>query len=148
MQTEEMYRVYNKCKYDIGVVNVDGRQLTIKSGSFQPLTANDILYIESICRANKFFSQKMLVAYDKDGNEINLDQLGLHVDEDVPVHLDDDSIEAKLKQSVKKIEEWIDTIEDPAELHGIYEVAKTMDLPASKLKVLNAKMPNKDFMAE
>lgn len=148
MQTEELFKVYNRCKYDIGVSTVNGRSMTIKSGSFQLMTANDILYVESICRANKFFSQKMLVPVDEDGRDIELDQLGMHPDENLPVHMDDKQIEALLKQSAKKIEEYIGGIEDLAELHAIYDVAMTMDLPQSKLKILKAKMPEKDFIEE
>ena len=112
------------------------------------MTANDILYVESICRVNKFFSQKMLVPVDEDGRDIELDQLGMHPDENLPVHMDDKQIEALLKQSAKKIEEYIGGIEDLAELHAIYDVAMKMDLPQSKLKILSARMPEKDFIED
>ena len=148
MQTEELLKVYNRCKYDIGIKTINGRSMTIKAGSFQLMTVNDIMYVESICTANKFFSQKMLVPVDDDGNDIEMDQLGLHPDEELPVHMDDKQIEGMLKQSVKKIEEWLSGIEDQAEIHGIYEVAMKMDLPQSKLKILKAKMPEKDFIEE
>lgn len=148
MQTEELFKVFNRCKYDIGVALLNGRQMSIKAGSFQLMTAGDILYIESICNRNKLFSQKMLVPVDSEGRDIELDQLGMHPEEDVPVHLDDKSIEGMLKMSAKKIEEWIGAIEDPAELHGIYEVAMKMDLPQSKLKILSARMPEKDFIED
>lgn len=148
MRTEELFRVFNRCKYDIGVTLISGRQMTIKAGSFQLMTANDILYIESICRLNKFFSQKMLVPVDDEGNDIEMDQLGMHPDDSLPVHMDDEQIAAMLKQNAKKIEEWISGIEDPAELHAIYDVAMKLDLPQSKLKILNSKMPEKDFIEE
>lgn len=148
MQTEELFKVFNRCKYDIGVSLLNGRQMSIKAGSFQLMTAGDILYIESICNRNKLFSQKMLVPVGSDGNDIELDQLGMHPEEDLPVHMDDKSIEGMLKMSAKKIEEWISSIEDPAELHGIYEVAMKMDLPQSKLKILSTRMPEKDFIED
>ena len=37
-------------------------------------------------------------------------------------------------------------IDDPAELGAISAVAKTMDLTASRLKVINAKMPHNDIL--
>ena len=46
---EEMYRVNNRCKHDIGVTLMNGMQYNIKAGSFQMLSAMDIQYIESIC---------------------------------------------------------------------------------------------------
>jgi len=140
------YRVKNMCRYDIGVKLTNGLSVMIAAGSFQMLTADDIAYVESICTVNKFFSKRMLVPYDNQGNEVPLDKLGLYVNEDEPQHLDDETIVAMLKQSPKKIEAWLADINDAAELDAISCVAKTMDLTASKLKVLNAKMPHNDIL--
>lgn len=145
---EVRYRVVNECKYDIGVKLMNGQQVVIKSHSFQMLTLDDINFIESICVENKFFAKKMLVVYDETGKPVEFEKIGMFVEEDPFPHLNDDEIAALLKQSTKKIEEWLNGVNDPAELHGIFEVAKTMDLPASKLKVLNAKMPEKDIIGE
>lgn len=144
--SDTRYRVKNTCRYDIGVKTVNGASMLIAAGSFQMLTADDIAYIESICTANKFFSKRMLVPYDAQGNEIALDKLGMYVSEDEVQHLDDGSIEAMLKQSAKKIEAWLAEINDPAELDAIVSVAKSMDLPASKLKVITAKLPHNDIL--
>lgn len=144
--SETRYRVTNKCRYDIGVRLSNNQDVVIKAGSFQMLTADDIMYIESICFHTKMFAKRMLVPYDKDGNEVPLEKLGMFAVEEEAPHLDDNGIAAMLKQSVKKMETWIAAIEDPAELHAIFEVAKEMDLPASKLKVIAAKMPNKDIL--
>lgn len=142
------YRVKNMCRYDIGVRLTNGLSVMIAAGSFQMLTADDIAYIESICTVNKFFSQRMLVPYDSNGNEVPLDKLGMYVAEETVQHLDDADIVAMLKQSPKKIEAWLADIDDPAELGAISAVAKTMDLTASKLKVINAKMPYNDILED
>lgn len=144
--TETLYRVYNRCKYDIGVVTQQNIGINIKAGGFQMLSANDIAYIEANCANVKFFSQKMLVPVDDDGNEVDLRKVHVPVDMDVVKHRSDDEIIAALKGSAKKMEEWLSSIEDPAELHAIYKVAGELDLPASKLKILNSKMPNKDWL--
>lgn len=144
--TETLYRVYNRCKYDIGVVTQQNIGINIKAGGFQMLSANDIAYIEANCANIKFFSQKMLVPVDDDGNEVDLRKVHVPVDMDVVKHRSDDEIIAALKGSAKKMEEWLSSIEDPAELHAIYKVAGELDLPASKLKILNSKMPNKDWL--
>ena len=146
MNTEKYLRVYNRCKYDIGVRTLTGRELLVKAGSFQLMTEDDILFVESICNHQKYFSQKMLVPVDDEGRDIELDQLGVHADESLPVHMSDSEIEDLLKQNVKKIQSVIDGIEDDAELHAIYDVAMKMDLPSSKLKILNARMPEKNFI--
>lgn len=144
---EVKYRVFNKCKYNIGVVLANGQKISIRAGSFQLMSADDISYTESVCTEDKYFAQRMLVPYDGEGNEVNLSEMGMYIDVSDTPHLSDDEIRAMLKQSVKKLEAWLANIEDPAELHGIYEVAKGMDdLPANKLRVLNQKMPNKDFI--
>lgn len=40
-----MYRVYNKCKYDIGLnLANNNMQVNIIPGSFRPLSADDILF--------------------------------------------------------------------------------------------------------
>ena len=134
------------CQYDIGVKLTNGLSMMIAAGSFQMMTADDIAYVESICTVNKFFSKRMLVPYDNQGNEVPLEKMGMYVAEDEVMHLDDATITNMLKQTPKKIEAWLAEINDPAELHAISSVAKTMDLTASKLKVINAKMPNNDIL--
>ena len=100
---EQRYRVYNKCKYDIGVKLVNGQRVVIRPNSFQMLTADDISFIESICTENKFFAKKMLVPHDETGKPVDFQQLGMFVEEDPFPHLNDEEIAAMLKQSGKKI---------------------------------------------
>lgn len=144
---EQRYRVANKCKYDIGIMLPSGQQAVVRAGSFQMLTADDISFIETQCSHTKFFAKRMLVPYDSQGKEVPMDQVGMFVEPDPNPHMDDNELETMLKQPVKKMEAWINEIEDPAELHAIYDVAKKMDLPASKLKILSAKIPEKDFLS-
>ena len=146
---EAKFRVYNMCPYDIGVSLVNGIGLNIThAGGFQMLTANDIVYIEANFKA-KYFTRKCLVVKDEAGNIIPPEEFGLG---DVPneenVHKDKDEITEMLKASVKKMEAWLKPIEDPAQLHEIYLVAKDLDLPVSKVKVLSAKMKGKDWLDE
>lgn len=140
------YRVKNMCRYDIGVKLTNGMRLLIGANSFQMMTADDIAYVESICTVNKFFASRMLVPYDSEGKEVPLDQIGIYVAEEDVAHMDNDAIVAMLKQAPKKIEACLAEINDPAELDAISAVAKTMDLTASRLKVINAKMPNNDIL--
>ena len=148
MDGEKRFRVYNRCKYDIGVNLINGQAPNIRAGGFQLLTVNDILYIESLCSNIKFFSSKRLVAVDDDGNELTLEQLGGYPDDTVPKHLDDEEITAMLKKPLKAMEAWLNDINDSEELHAIYMAAKELDLPASKLKLLKNKIPNKEWLEE
>ena len=55
MDGMKMFRVYNRCNYDIGITLTSGQQPIIRVGSFLPMTVNDILYLESIARGKKNF---------------------------------------------------------------------------------------------
>ena len=140
------FRAYNRCKFDIGVTTAEGRQYNIKPGSFTLLTVDDINYIDSICQKKKLFATGMLEVVDSDGKVIPPEKVGIAKTEDDHGILSDEEITAALKKSVKAMEAWLSTIDDPVELHAIYKVASEMDLPASKLKILSAKMPNKDWL--
>ena len=62
---------------------------------------------------------------------------------------DDEDIRKHLASTPKKIGEWLDTITEPFVLDRVYDVAMSMDnLTAPKLKVLKAKMPERDFIGE
>ena len=143
---ETRVRILNKCNYDIGITLSSGQQAAVKSGSFLKIPVDDILYIESTATGVKPFSSKWLVPVTDDGKELTLEDLGGYTDPNVQKHLDVAEITSFLKKPAKSIETWLDTIDDPIELHAIGEVAATMDLPGSKLKILQAKIPNIDFL--
>ena len=147
MYGEIKYRVFNRCKYDIGVNLLSGQQANITAGNFIRLSVDDILHIEGTSK-RKLFSAKLLVAVDDNNKDIDLETLGGYPDTYATPHLNDSEIEDKLSKSAKSISAWLETIEEPEELHAIFEVAKHMDLTASKLKVLQAKMPTKDMLEE
>lgn len=145
----KMFRVYNRCGYDIGVTLTNGIQPVIRAGSFLPMTVNDILYLESIARGKKKpFSSKELVAVSDDGKDLTLEELGGYTDTYSEKHFSKDEISANLKKSAKQIEAWLEKIEDVIELNSILDVAKGMDLPTSKMKVIMAKLPEADVFSE
>lgn len=144
--TSPTYKVFNRQKYEIGVTLANNTQRSIKPGSFTLMTAEDILYVDSICAKKKFFASGMLEPVDANNNPIPLEHFMIVPAEENEKVLTDDEIIAALKKSVKQLQTWLDGIDDPVELHAIYNVASEMDLPASKLKILSAKMPNKDWL--
>ena len=144
----KMFRVYNKCNYDIGITLTSGQKPIIRKGSFLPMTVNDILYLESVASGRKPFSSKMLVAVGDDGKDLTLEDLGGYTDTYSEKHYNADEISANLRKPAKQMEKWLSEITDPVELHGIFEIAKEMDLPNSKMKILREKNPNLDPLDE
>lgn len=145
----KMFRVYNKCNYDIGVTLSSGQQPIIRVGSFLPMTVNDILFLESIARGKKKpFSSRELVIVDENNKELTLEDLGGFTDTYSQKHFGEKEITANLKKTAKQIESWLAEIEDPAELYAIYKLAKEMDLASSKMKLIEAKIPDPDMFDE
>lgn len=148
MDGNKIFRVENRCNYDIGITLTSGQQPNIRKGSFLPLSVNDILYIESIARRRRPFSSGELVAVTDDGKELKLSDLGGYEDTYSAKHFSKDEIIAGLKKSAKQVEAWLNTVEDPVELHAIKEVAEELDLPSSKMRILQEKLPNIDLLRE
>jgi len=149
MDGSKVFRVYNRCGYDIGVTLTSGIQPIIRAGSFLPMSVNDILYLETIARGKKKpFSSKELVVVSDDGKDLTLEDLGGYTDTYSEKHFSKEEISANLKKSAKQIEAWLEKIEDVIELNSILDVAKGMDLPTSKMKVIMAKLPEADVFSE
>lgn len=151
MEGNALLRVYNDCKHDIGVNLMSGISVNIPAGKFVAMTVNDVLYVEGICNKRKLFSSHMLRATTNDAKqtELRLEDLGGYTDsysEEEQRHFSDVEIEANLKKPFKAFEAWVKKIENPAEIDAVIAVAKKVDLPASKLKVLQARVPNKDLL--
>jgi hypothetical protein len=91
METQR-YRVYNKCKFDIGITLENGQQIVVKAGSFQLMKTDDIIYVESICSHVPFFAKRWLVPYDSNGKEVSYDQLGVYITPDEHPHMSDQEI--------------------------------------------------------
>ena len=145
MDTNNVLHVYNTANFDIGITLSSNQQRVIRAGTLLPMSIDDILYIESNCRA-KPFSSKRLSIKTKDGKELTLEDIGGYTDPYAEKHFDADEIVANLNKSAKHIAAWLKEITDPVELDAIGEMAIKMDLSASKLKVIQAKVPNKDML--
>lgn len=135
-------KVYNPTKHDVGVFLIEAplAPRNIRPGAFLYITDADI---ETLAATTTLFSEGHLRVEDEK-SEIMAEH-GIDVNEN-PHFIDDAEIKKKFSMSAKKIGEWLDTITAKHVLERVYEVAMTMDLPKTKLEVLSAKMPDREFI--
>ena len=136
----EKIRVYNPRKYAIGVILQNGAERSILPGSFALLTKDDIEYLASIAPA-LFEGEKQLRLDDRN---LAVD-LGFIESVDQPV-LDDEEIRKNLGQRTSAVKAWLEGIHEAYLLDVICDVAAQMDLPASKLQLLQERMPEREFL--
>ena len=141
-----MLRVFNTTNHDIGITLSSTQQRVIRAGTFLPMSVDDILYIESNSSRAKPFSSKTFVIKTADNKDLTLEDLGGFTDPYVKKHFDADEIAANLSKSAKHIAAWLKEIDDPIELDAIKDMAEKMDLPGSKLKLIQAKIPNLNLL--
>lgn len=60
--------------------------------------------------------------------------------------LDEEEIRKHLALSAAKLHQWLEGINEPYLLDAIYREAVTMELSTSKLKILQEKMPDREFL--
>lgn len=137
---QQSIRVRNIRKYPIGISLQNGREYNIRPGGFVQLTQDEIEWLASIAPA-LFQDEKQLRVEDRDlAVELTF------VDSPDFQPLDDAQIRKLLGQSATKVKAWLDTIDEPYLLDAIYEISITMDLPSTKLKILQEKMPSREFL--
>lgn len=135
-------RVMNMQKFDVGIVTQDKPNgLNIKPGSFAMLSQDDVDYIMTISA----LFQKGILRIEAPIEKEIMQAVGIDVDKD-PNFIDNEEIKKKLAGTAKSIEKWLDTIQEEYVLDRIYDIAMDMNLNMSKIKVLQAKMPAKNFL--
>lgn len=136
----EKTRVYNQRKYAVGLILQNGAERVVHPGSFILLSRDEIEYLASIAPA-LFDGEKQLRLEDR----ALAMQLGF-VDDAQAETLDADVIRKKLNQRAPQLRAWLDGVAEPYLLDAICDVAAEMDLPASKLQLLQERMPGREFL--
>lgn len=133
-------RVRNVSTYDIGIRAINGIEHNIKAGLFIPMNRDDVEY--NMALAPKLFeAPPQLIVEDEELNNI----MGV----DVASEICDKAVAEKyLKGAANKLKAWLTENNKPNVLEVVFKTAKEMDLPASKIKILQEFMPNRDFMGE
>ena len=133
----------NPQKFDVGIITMaKPNGVNIKAGSFCLVNQDELNYRASICT----LLQDGVLTVDKEHVEA-MKEIGIDPETD-PNFISDEEIRKKLSGTVKKVREWLATVEMGHILDRIYDVAVSMNLSADKLKVLMDKMPDKDFLGE
>lgn len=137
-------RLINPQKFDVGIITSPADKLgtNIRAGSFALVTEDDIAYLAA---TSDVFRRGILKVEEK--NVEVLQSVGIDQTND-PNYIADAEIQKKLSGTVKKMREWLDTITEGHILDRIYDVAMSMNLSIDKIKVLNEKMPEKNFLDE
>lgn len=136
----EREKVYNDRRYDVGLLLQNGTERVIKAGSYTLLARDEIEYLASLAPGLFFAESKLRLE-----NRALAVELGFVLDENVPV-FGPELIRKHLSGGVGKLKQWLDEISEPALIHEVYEVAMTMDLPASKLQVIQERMPERNVI--
>ena len=132
-------RVSNPHKFAIGVSLFNGTDRAILPGSFTLMTREEIEYLASFA-PSLFEGEKLLRLEDRELAA----ELGFIESMDDPV-FDEDEIRRHLNQRAQQMKTWLDSIEEGYLLDEICDVAMKMDLPASKLQILQERMPTREF---
>ncbi|MDO5145369.1 MAG: hypothetical protein Q4E72_12360 [bacterium] len=133
-------RIYNQRKYSIGLILQNGAERVIHPGSFALLARDEIEYLASIA-PSLFEGEKQLQLEDR----ALAAQLGFIEDAQAET-LDAEAIRKHLSQRVAQVKAWLDGISEPYLLDAICDVAAEMDLPASKLQILQECAPGREFL--
>lgn len=138
----EKFRLYNNNSYNVGVILLDKPLgININPHSFTMVTEDDIDYLMSTCT----LLQRGILQVDEKKKTDVLEQMGIDVENDANFMSDDD-IKKRLGGTGKKMEEWLGTITERQTLGRVCEIAKEMNLSMSKMKILQAHVPDQDLM--
>lgn len=138
MVMTDKVKIRNTTTYDIGLKALNGIEYNIKPGLFARMDRDDVEYNMSLA-PSLFQAPAQLVVEDEELN----DMMGI----DATVEIcDKATVEKYLKGSAAKLKSWLTDNAKPNVLEMVYIVAKTMDLPGSKIKILQEFMPNRDFI--
>ena len=136
----EKIRVYNPRKFAIGLTLANDTERTVLPGSYTLLSKEDIEHLASFAPV-LFQNEKLLRIEDR---SLSVEP-GFIDDLDKPV-MDEEEIRKNLGQRVSQVKTWLDGISEAYLLDAICDVASTMDLPASKLQLLQERMPEREFL--
>ena len=137
----ERVRVRNVAPYNVGLKAQNGIEYNIKAGTFQTMNREDVEYNMAIAPA-LFAAPARLIVEDEELNEI----MGIDPTENEVV--DATVAEKYLKGSAAKLRTWLEENREPHVLEIVCEAAQKMDLPTSKVRILQEFVPARNLTEE
>lgn len=141
----EKIKVYNQAKYDVGVRTINGIEYNIRPRSFIPLSEVDI---EKLAAETRLFSSGVLRVEEKH-REMEKD-IGVDAKDNVNFMTDEELhkiLDKKGAPGTRELKKLLEEATTPMMKQRIYDLAKEMDLSASKMKIIQEAIPEL-FMIE
>nr|BDD47811.1 hypothetical protein 12 [Bacillaceae bacterium] len=125
----ESIKVVNDNGFNVGIrfENEANREITVRAKSFVLMSENDILYVDSVSK----LVRNGILAVESD--EL-MQKMGYM--EKSPNSIKDDEIEKMFKLPVNKLKTELEKIDAKHAVDKVAHLAKTADLPQSKLKLI------------
>lgn len=133
-------RVRNTTKYDIGLVTMNGFGYNIKAGLFMMMNRDDVEYNMALA-PTLFEAPARLVVED-----VELSQI-VGIEDPKTATPTDAELNKILKGSAAKLKDYLEENKRNEHiLERIAALAKQADLPASKIRVMQEALPQRDFV--
>lgn len=133
-------RVRNTTKYDIGLVTMNGFGYNIKAGLFMMMNRDDVEYNMALA-PTLFEAPARLVVED-----VELSQI-VGIEDPKTATPTDAELNKVLKGSAAKLKDYLEENKRNEHiLERIAALAKQADLPASKIRVMQEALPQRDFV--
>ena len=142
--SDNKIRIYNRTQFNIGIKTpTNDIGINIRPGSFTLLSEEEIDYVMS----TSTLLQSGWLQVEEKAKEETLAKMGID-EKEAAAFMDDEEIKKKLNGNAKSIEKWLATVEDPIEIDRITNIAVSMNLSISKMKLIQSKNPHRDLMEE
>jgi hypothetical protein len=133
-------KIYNDRRFDIGIRLPNNTERVIPRNGYTLLTRDELEFAASLA-PNLFKDEKQIRLEDR---AIAI-ELGFVQNENLPL-FNEAEIKKQLSARIAVMKAWLDGITEPYLLAEVFDVARQMDLPASKLKVLQEKFPDRPLI--
>lgn len=133
-------RITNGSQHDVGLISQSGIEYNIRPGTFITLTREDAEYMVAI--APKLFATKEHAGELRMDDEETAKDLNL-VAPGEPSPADDVVVRKALNGNMGSFRKYVAELKDQYLIDTVCQTAKAMDLPMSKMKVLQEAFPTK-----